>query len=227
MNLATATLILLPTLMLGTGVALAADSFVYGKLGSGASGASVGFGQVFQDDLVGRVGLGRGWSGTEGADFGGNHYSVKPAAATELAAMLDWYPFRASGLRLSAGLVYRNDAKQALTAHPSASGTYRLNGNSYAASQVGQLQGQTRFYKLAPELSLGWETAAADQPGWRLVSELNLRLNKARQTTLAASGATGNAVLLDDLAAEQRRLGDDVAGGKFHLGASFGAAYSF
>lgn len=208
--------------LLAIAPAYAADDFIYGQAGSGASTASLGYGHMFSDMLAGRIGLGRVSGKDYSTDLAGNRYDLKPKAGAEIEAMLDWYPLKDSGLRLSGGLLYRDDAKLSVSGQSS---SYMLNGHAYSSTTVGTLQAKADTLLLAPRFELGWESARPDQAGWRYSGNLNLQLDKPRATTLSASGT--NAAMQADLAAEQNRFNADLKQTRFHMGIGIGAAYSF
>lgn len=224
MKLRTAYSVFLPVLIFIGGAAHADDMFVYGKVGTESS---IGVGKVLNDSFSVRVGLGRGFPAGRDRDIGGNHYDIKPEIGTSLNAMVDWFPIAGSGFRVSGGLMYSNKQAQNLTATADASGNYHVNGNSYSANDVGRLSGQPSFRKFSPYLGIGWESAAASQPGWRFISDLGLQLTSGGKASLSASNAGGNAALRQDVVAEQRRVSSDFNDRKFQLGVSIGTAYTF
>ncbi|HWW05948.1 hypothetical protein [Collimonas sp.] len=215
---------LLPLLIFNSSVARADDLFVYGKVGTGVE---AGVGKVLNDNFSVRLGIGRGFSGSNDRNIGGNHYDIKPDSSTSLNAMVDWFPVAGSGFRMSGGLVYSNKQAQNLTAASDSGGNYHLNGNTYSASEVGQLRGKSTFSKFSPYLGVGWESAAASKPGWRFISDVGAQFMNGGKASLSASSGAGNAALGQDLAAEQRRVSSDFHDRKFQLGISIGTAYSF
>lgn len=215
---------LFPVMIFSSGIVRADDTFVYGKLGSDAA---IGVGKVLNDGFSVRAGVGKGSFGLYDRDLGGNHYDIKPESSTSLSAIVDWFPIIGSGFRVSGGLVYSNKQTQNLTATTDSGGNYHINGNTYSATEVGRLSGQSTFRKFGPYLGVGWESAAASKPGWRFVSDLGLRFTSGGTTSLSASREASNPALRQDVAAEQGRVASDFDGRKFHLGLSVGAAYSF
>lgn len=217
-------LIFFPIMFVGQGAAHAKDTFVYGKLGSSAA---LGIGMVLNENLSLRGGVGSDYAVANDRDSNGNHYNIKPESNTSVNAMLDWFPLAGSGFRVSGGVAYGNKQIHNLTATPDAVGNYHLNGSTYSATDVGQLRGHSTFSKFTPQIELGWESAPAKKPGWRFISDINMQFKNVRTTTLSATGATSNAALSYDVAAEQKRVSSDFGGRQFRLGVSVGAAYSF
>lgn len=220
----TASLFLL-TALLAAGPAGAADNFVYGQIGSGADTAVIGYGHLFSDRLVGRIGLDRGTSRSTREHVGSNRFDLKPKTGAELEAMLDWYPLQGSGLRLSGGMALRSNASVTLTGQTDSLGGYTLNGHHYDGATVGQLTSKTDTLMLAPRLEIGWESAAPSKAGWRFGTSLNLQLDKPRTATLHASGS--DAAMQADLAAEQHRFADDLGKTRFRAGVGLSATYAF
>jgi hypothetical protein len=213
--------------ILAVQAAAAADNFVYGQAGSGASTATIGFGHVFDEQWSGRLGFGASERRSYERDFGGNRFDAKPKPREEVDAMLDWYPFSGSGFRLSGGLVLRDHAGLSLTGKPDGSGNYTFNGHTYSAATVGTLQANADTWMLAPRLEVGWESATPSTAGWRFGGNLNLELSKPKAGQLGASGAAGNPALQADLSAQQQRFADDLDKQRFRLGFALSAAYSF
>lgn len=204
----------------------AEDNFVYGKIGSGSSKAAIGFGHVFDNRLSGRIELGKGNTRSEDLGLGANNYKVTPPSNTSVSALIDWFPISNSGFRLSGGLTFNSSDKEDLLARTDSAGNFTLNGHSYSGASVGKLNAQSSQGKITPEFSLGWESAPANKAGWRITTDLNLRLNKPRSTQFSSS-ASGNTALLADLASEQKHATADWEKNRFRLGIAVGAAYSF
>lgn len=224
MKLRTAHLALIPVILLCHGTSHAEDTFVYGKLGTGAT---VGIGRMINESFSVRGGVGAMRGPSYDRDIGGVRYDIKPESSSALSAIVDWYPISGSGFRVSGGVTYFNRNTHELTAPLGADGNYRINGNTYSAAEAGQLTGKVGFKKFVPYLGIGWESAAANKPGWRFISDLGLQFDRGGSASLSSSGGAGNAALQQDIVAEQRRVTSDFDGTRVHLGLSIGAAYSF
>jgi hypothetical protein len=139
--------------------------------------------------------------------------------------LLDWFPF-SNNFRVSAGGMY-NGNKFTLDGKPSAGGTYTINGTSYAASEIGALNGKVDFRKSAPYVGLGYGRPIGK--GLQFAADLGVMFQGAPRTTLnARCGATVNcAQIQSDVAAEQAKLDDDLQKFKYYPVVSIGLAYRF
>jgi hypothetical protein len=200
------------------------DNFVYTNLGQGAQ---IGFGHVVNENFSVRVDVGHEGSAVYQHNFGGNSYDINPQSTTTFNTMVDWFPFSGSGFRVSGGLGYDSNPAISSTATTDASGNYHINGNTYSANTVGQLRATSSYRKVIPEIGIGWESAPANKPGWRLITGLNLSLQTSGKSTLAAAGAANNSALQQDVAAEQGRFASDFGSGRARLNLSLGVGYTF
>lgn len=221
--------LILSTLLTVSGAAIAAapgkngaDASVHAGLGT--FGVGIGYGQRFSDRFSGRIGLHSGSFGSikDDGDIEGIRYDVKAKLSPGVSALADYFPIDGSGFRLSGGLVYSR-FKSDLTGRPAAGGTYNINGRTYTAAQVGKLQGKATYNAISPYLGIGWESKPAGAAGWRLVSDVGVFYLGKAKTSLSATGASANATLAQDVAAEREQL--RKAG--FGVAASIGAAYAF
>jgi hypothetical protein len=216
--------ILVPVFLLCANSARADDNYVYANVGQGAQ---VGFGRVINENFSVHADIGRDGYSVYQHTLGGNDYDIKPDNNTRVNALVDWFPLTGSGFRVTGGLAYSNDQKETSTALTDGSGNYHINGNTYSATAVGQLRATSTFDKVMPEIGIGWDSAPANKPGWRLMTGLNLTLLSGGNTTLVATNAAQNSALLRDVDAEQSRVNSDFGNHKVNLNVSLGVGYSF
>lgn len=154
-------------------------------------------------------------------------YDFKLKLAT-FDALLDYHPFDGT-FRISAGAVY-NGNKIDARGKPAGNGTYDINGNTYAASAVGNLDGKIDFRKVAPYLGIGWGNAVKTA-GWGFGMDLGVTFSGSPKTQLSSSGCTLSTTLCAqlgrDIAAENAKLADEVDDFKLYPVIRVGASYRF
>ncbi|MEO9383943.1 hypothetical protein, partial [Chromobacterium phragmitis] len=134
--------------------ARAADSFGYGKIGTGVE---LGVGYALNDALDLRVGIADTFRYRQDKSLDGSPYQLKSQANPGLAASLDWRPARGSGFRLTGGLLLSGKPRDDLAFSADGAGNYTLNGNAYAASAAGPLNGKVEYRQLGAYLGAGWD----------------------------------------------------------------------
>ncbi len=135
------------------------------------------------------------------AKIGDVKYDLKPKLGG-LNAFVDWHPF-AGGFHVSGGMMTLRDS-WTLEAVPLS--TYKLNGVTYAAREVGTLSGEIRFGNtLAPALLVGFGNAVRPGRRMRVVFDAGLAYVGKQDFILDASGPlAGDATFRHDLEAERR-----------------------
>jgi len=181
---------------------------------------------LIQDTLNARLGVfGGSWS-TSHSSSGIDYDAKLKLFNTELLA--DYYPM-AGAFRLSGGLVY-NGNKLDLDGKPT-NGSFTINGHTYNASQVGQLNGRIDFNKVSPYFGIGWGNPTASGKGLSFVADIGVLVNTSPKAHLSATcGALSQgdcAQLQSDVAAQQQKLDDDAHKLKVWPAVSLGVAYRF
>ncbi len=138
----------------------------------------------------------------------------------------DLFPIQDSIFRISAGLFYNNNRLE-MTAKPTGSGTYEINGNNYSAATIGTLTGRLTFNKAAPYLGVGWGNAFAKQSGWSFALDVGALYQGRPKFRLTSDSAACNAACQADLAAEQADAESDLRSYRWYPAISAGAAYRF
>lgn len=155
------------------------------------------------------------------------NYDIKLKLQT-FDALLDWYPM-SGNFRLTGGLVH-NGNKISVSAKSNSAGSYTLNGNTYTASQAGNIDGTVDFRSVAPYLGMGWGNAIAKK-GWEFTSDLGLMAQGSPHSTLTSSGCTASVQLCNqlanDVAAENASLNDKMDGYKLFPVVRIGVSYKF
>lgn len=146
---------------------------------------------------------------------------------SNLSALLDWSP--AGPFRLTGGFVSAQN-KIGLTATPK-SGSYNLNGVTYAASSIGSVTGEIKAKNsFAPYLGVGYGDVSG--MGVNFYADLGLILQGGGKANLnvvcgAAVTATQCASIQSNAAGEQRKLEDNVKNFKYWPVANVGITIGF
>jgi hypothetical protein len=141
---------------------------------------------------------------------------------SNLSALIDFSPF-IGAFRFTGGLI-ANDNKYNLAG---TGATYRINGNTYQASEVG-LSGTVKSGRsLAPYLGIGYGNVA--RAGVNFYFDLGIMFMGSPKASLVAScgGSANCAQLRNDLNAEQARLQDDLSRFKYYPVANIGLTIGF
>ncbi|AXE36496.1 hypothetical protein DK843_20665 [Chromobacterium phragmitis] len=200
--------------------ARAADSFGYGKIGTGVE---LGVGYALNDALDLRVGIADTFRYRQDKSLDGSPYQLKSQANPGLAASLDWRPARGSGFRLTGGLLLSGKPRDDLAFSADGAGNYTLNGNAYAASAAGPLNGKVEYRQLGAYLGAGWDFTLPEASRWRVTADLGAQLRFGGKATLNPAGGIAAA----DLAAARQKLDHDLGGTQFRLSAGVGLSYAF
>jgi hypothetical protein len=127
--------------------------------------------------------------------------TVKLKAVTGL---VDFFPASRGSFHLTAG-VMTNPAEVTGTGVPTSSGTFTLNHQTYSAAQVGTLTGSGKWSSALPYLGFGFGTPAGHHTALRFVFDVGVGIGKPA-VLINASGASTNATLAADVAAQQDTL---------------------
>ena len=173
-------------------------------------GFGVGFAIPVTENVSGRLSLSK-----YNYSFQNTSDQIKYDSTLKLesvAALADWHVF--SGYtHLTAGLIYNNNGFD-MNGTP-VGGSYTINGQQYSAAQVGTLNANVTFNKIAPYLGLGW-SGRASKTGFSFKSDIGVMFQGAPKATLSASNPTNNAALAADVAAQQAKLDADMENYKLY-----------
>ena len=178
---------------------------------------------LFVSPTVSTLGLGidAGWRANEtfGIRLGGNWLSVNfdrtiddvdydaEANLTSIGTLIDYHPFQ-GGFRLTGGLRFNfNNAD--LTGTPTSDVT--IGDETFAASDVGTVEGDVTFQTFAPYLGLGYG-ATLLEGALTIGFDAGLMYQGRADVELDAEGGAleGNTVLEDNLAIEEENIEDDL-----------------
>lgn len=143
-------------------------------------------------------------------------------------ALLDWHLF-GGATHLTAGILSNNN-KFNMTATPGASG-YMINGQTFTAAEVGTLNGDVTFNKMAPYLGFGWNSQPKNK-GLSFKSDFGIMFQGSPKATLTYTGnGGGNAAVVSQInsqvAVEQANLNSKMSSYKNYPVISFAIGYAF
>jgi hypothetical protein len=139
-------------------------------------------------------------------------------------AALDWHPF-AGVFLVSLGLFKDNNHIEAV-AKPSSN--YIINGHSYPASLIGQLDGHVTFNSLAPYVGVGWNTLGSVDKGVGVELGLGVFYQGSPKVSLQASGPIASVPGANqDVLVEQQRLQDDWNNYRYYPVVNLGLVFRF
>jgi hypothetical protein len=142
-------------------------------------------------------------------------------------ALMDWFP-GGSQFRLSGGVFY-NGNKVDATAKSNAGGSFTFNGRTYTSADAGRVDGRIDFRKVAPYLGIGWGNSVAKSKGWGFSTDLGVLFQGSPRTSLSSTGCNlpDCSQLKADIAAENRKLEDEVSSFKAYPVIRVGISYKF
>lgn len=202
-----------------------ADVGIYAKGGTLGVGGGVGFGLT--DTLRLRAGytalkVSKDISQTD-IDYSGD---LKLGGGE---ALLDWHPFHGT-FRVTGGLTF-NRNEVTVDAEPT-NGTYELNGNTYLASEIGDLDGKVDFKSTAPYLGIGWGDVVGKDGRFSFIADIGVLFQGSPDAKLnvncgPAVSPTECASIRSDVQEEERELQDDADDFEFWPVVSVGVGYRF
>ena len=139
--------------------------------------------------------------------------------------MLDWYPFKNSGFRISAGaLINKNEADL----EASSQSSYTINGTTYTAAQLGTLNGNVDFNEVAPYVGIGWGNALSKDKRWSFTCDFGVAFQGEANIDLSATGPiASDPTFQEDLAQEKRELEKELEDYQYYPVIALGITYKF
>lgn len=171
--------------------------------------SSLGYGIALSHAIAPRADL-RVSTGTLAFEHRGTADNLDYTGSVRLrnvAALVDFRPTR-TPFRLTAGVLFGNDRID-VTGTGSGNGTYTINGNTYAANQVGTVTGSAKLGSSAPYVGFG--VGAPRRRGAYFTADAGV-VFRSVSTTLDASGpATQTPQFQADLAQARRDFASSVS----------------
>lgn len=139
--------------------------------------------------------------------------------------MLDWYPFKNSGFRVSAGaLINKNEADF----EASSQSSYTLDGTTYTAAQLGTLNGKVDFNEVAPYVGIGWGNALGKDKRWSFSCDFGVVFQGEANIDLSATGPiASDPTFQADLAREKQELEEELEDYQYYPVIALGITYRF
>lgn len=139
--------------------------------------------------------------------------------------MLDWYPFKASGFRVSAGALINNNEADL---EASSQGSYSINGTTYTAAQLGTLNGKADFNKVAPYVGIGWGNAFSKNGRWSFTCDFGVVLQGEANIDLSVTGPiSSDPTFQANLAQEKQELEKELEDYQYYPVIALGITYKF
>ena len=141
--------------------------------------------------------------------------------------LLDYYPFK-NNFRLSGGAYYNGNGFTG-NIKPSADTVIDINGQEYTVDDIGSLDSDISFDKVAPYIGLGWGNNA-NSKGWGFTFDLGVMYHGEGEANLTPKGIASivNIPLLDsNVAAEEKDINDDLSKMKLYPVVALGVNYTF
>ncbi|MEA1953449.1 MAG: hypothetical protein U9O24_03570 [Campylobacterota bacterium] len=150
--------------------------------------------------------------------------------------LLDYYPIESSQFRLTAGAYYNGNGLDAIL-EPT-NGVYDINGVSYDAGDIGSLNADIEFDKVAPYVGIGWGNKGTEA-GWGFSIDVGamyhgegqLNADVTRGADIPTDNGGVNDQLFEDIVAdvETKRVDaeDDMSDYQWYPVIMVGVTYTF
>jgi len=140
--------------------------------------------------------------------------------------LLDYFPLD-NAFRLSGGAYY-NGNKFIGTATPTATTNIEINGISYGVNDVGQLDTEITFDKIAPYIGIGWGNDTRTE-GWGLSLDIGAMYHGTPKADLdvTVNNPLLEAQIKNDVVAEKQELLDEIEKYKVYPVVMIGVNYTF
>ena len=145
--------------------------------------------------------------------------------------LLDWYPFKHSGFRLSPGVIFNNNKVSATGTSPQAL-SYTIGGTTYTSTQIGSLTGTIDLKKTVPYAGIGWGNAVGKDSRFSFAFDLGVMFQGTPKVALNASNLQNNtpgdqSAIQSSIDKEIADLKDTTDHLKYYPVVSIGLAYKF
>jgi hypothetical protein len=145
-------------------------------------------------------------------------------------ALLDYYPSE-NNFRFTAGAYYNNNQFD-LVATPALSESITIGGVSYTGAEVGKVNANVTFNKIAPYVGLGWGNKASSEKGWGFTFDIGAMY---QGTAIATANATINSTLpqilknqiVDSVEKERQQIESDMSSYTWYPVIMIGVNYTF
>lgn len=138
--------------------------------------------------------------------------------------LFDWHLLNNS-FRITLGGLYNDNGISAVSSLGNSS--FEVGNMNFTAAQVGRLEGDIEFDTFAPYLRIGWGRAV--HKGYSFSVDIGVVMQGDPDANLSSIGGTlsNNALLLNEIEAEERELQDDLDDFDLYPVISLGVSYTF
>ncbi|MDH5649330.1 MAG: hypothetical protein OEY67_06705 [Gammaproteobacteria bacterium] len=188
----------------------------------GVKGGTLGLGAELTTSIVSNLNVRLGLN-SYSYDYTTTESGIDYDAELDLgttALLLDWHPF-SGRFRISAGIM-KNDNGINMSATPTTNQI--IGGTSYTPAQIGTLTGKIGFKDTAPYVGIGFGNAVSKNKRIGFTLDIGVLIQDSPEVTLSASGG---AVSLVDLGAEEAQLESDISEFDVYPVISLGVSYRF
>lgn len=131
--------------------------------------------------------------------------------------LVDWYGIGA-GWFLSGGLYINNNQLSALV---TSTKSYEYGGREYTPEELGEMNMEIAFNKVAPYLGLGWGNPVKEEGGLGFVFNLGAMYTNSPKVTMKGTG------MITPTAEQAPDVEEDLSGLKLYGVLTFGLSYGF
>jgi len=141
--------------------------------------------------------------------------------------LVDYFPVEEYAFRVSGGAYY-NGNKFTGIATPTTTTNIEINGITYGINDVGQLDTEITFNKVAPYIGLGWGNDVRTE-GWGFSLDVGAMYHGTAKADLdvTVNNPTLEAQIRNDVAAEKQTLLDEIEKYKVYPVIMLGVNYTF
>ncbi len=198
-----------------------------GDLAIGIKASTLGAGAEGIVGLLPSINL-RGGANALSVDFDINTSDIDYDVDADLLnfpILIDWYPFKKSGFRISAGaLVNKNEGDL----EASTQSSYTIDGTTYTAAQLGTLNGKVDFNEIAPYVGIGWGNALGKSKRWSFTCDFGVVFQGEANVDLSVTGPiASDPTFQANLAREKRELEEELEDYQYYPVIALGITYKF
>ncbi len=198
-----------------------------GDIALGVKAGTLGLGAEATVGLLPALNL-RAGANTFSVDFETNTSDIDYDLEVDMLSfpvVIDLHPFKDSGFRISAGVLFN---KNKANAEGSSQSSYTIGGTEYTAAELGTLTGKIDYNDLAPYVGIGWGNAVGKNKQWSFSFDFGVVFQGKPNIDLAANGPlASDPTFQANLTKEKQALEDELDDYKYYPVISLGITYKF
>lgn len=205
------------------------DSEVYVALKAGTLGVGIDLSTPIKEDLLLRFNL-NGLTYSDDMDIDNINYNGD-INLFNAGVLLDYFPFEGTTFRVSGGAYYNNNGFDG-NAMPTTLQDITIGENVYTLNEVGRLNTNVEFDKIAPYLGIGWGNYITEK-NWGLSLDLGIMYHGEPKVDLnadinpAIQGTTLEDEINANIVKESQQFLKDIKDFKFYPVVMIGVYYNF